>query len=93
MALYFNCHPEGAREETVFQNVPERAGVDVDVALRSLGDGVYSIAPFPFAPEHESGVSFSFDGRYINPDMKQQTVDMASIAVAGQTVTLVAGNA
>ncbi len=93
MALYFNCQPEGARRETVFQNVPERAGVDVDVTVRPLGDGVYSVAPFPFAPEYGSGVSFSFDGRYIKPDMGRRAVDMDSIAVVSQTVKLVAGNA
>lgn len=88
MALYFNCLPEGAREQTVFQNVPQREGFDVEVKLQPLGDGVYSLAPFPFAVD---GAVFSFDGRYMKPVSDRQSVDLAAYDVTSQSVTLVTG--
>jgi hypothetical protein len=88
MALYFNCCHEGAREESVFEHVPSSAGVDRDISVRPLGDGVYNVAPFPFAVD---GAEFSFEGRYVTPDRDRRTVDLDGFAITSQMVKLVAG--
>ena len=89
MALYFNCQHEGAREETVFEHVPTAAVMDQDISVRPLGDGVYGVAPYPFAAD---GAEFSFDGRYMKPDLNRQAVDLDGFPVASQTIKLVAGH-
>jgi Protein of unknown function (DUF3891) len=88
LALYFNCVPEGARAETVFEHVPADAGRDETVKLRPLGDGVYGLAPYPFA---EDGAAFTFEGRYMTPAVGRAAAELDDFAVASQTVTLVNG--
>ena len=88
IALYFNCCHEGAREETVFEHVPRSAGDDRDITVLPLGDGAYSVAPFPFAVD---GAKFPFEGRYVTPDRDRRAVDLDDFDVTSQTVRLVAG--
>jgi hypothetical protein len=88
MALYFNCHPEGAREETVFENVPCNVAQDTTIAMRPKGDGVYALAPYPFAVD---GAKFSFDGRYMTADKTRDAATLDDFAVTSQTLTLVNG--
>jgi hypothetical protein len=88
MALYFNCCHEGAREETVFEHVPRSAGDDRDITVLPLGDGAYSVAPFPFAVD---GAEFPFEGCYVTPDRDRRAVDLDDFDVTSQTVRLVAG--
>lgn len=88
MALYFNCRHEGAREETVFENVPCSSGRDSNIDMRPLGDGVYALSPYPFAAD---GAEFAFEGRYMTPDKNQNAMNLDDFAVTSQTIKLVNG--
>ncbi len=88
MSLYFNCRHEGAREETVFEHVPYRAGHDGNVALRPLGDGAYALSPYPFAVD---GAEFTFEGRYMTPEKNRDAINLEDFAVTDQTIRLVNG--
>jgi len=88
MALYFNCRHEGAREETVFENVPTSSGQDSNIAMRPLGDGAYALAPYPFAVDDPE---FSFEGRYMTPQKGRDAMDLDDFTVTRQTIRLVNG--
>jgi hypothetical protein len=64
LALYFNRTHRDARGKQAFEHVPLDAREDVAVIIRPRGDGVYALAPFPFAA---SGAEFAFAGRMISP--------------------------
>jgi Protein of unknown function (DUF3891) len=69
LALYFNrIHPSERGEQT-FQHVPRNAEEDVDVTIRPREGGVYTLAPFPFAPDN---AEFAFAGRPISPRAHQR---------------------
>ena len=75
-ALYFNCvHPEG-RGESTFANVPRGVDDDVSVEVRALGDGVYSLDPYPF---RDDGLEVSFTGRHLTPFGADDKPDMAGV--------------
>jgi hypothetical protein len=62
LALYFNrIHPDERGPQT-FAHVPRNAEEDASVTIRPEQPGVYSLSPFPFAPEQ---AEFAFAGRYI----------------------------
>ena len=88
MALHFNCTHEGARPDTVFEHVPQSADKDADISVRLVEEGVYSLAPFPFA---EDGFEPSFAGRYLAPVPENGESGLNAIDRSKQTVRLVAG--
>jgi hypothetical protein len=64
LALYFNrIHPDERGTQT-FAHVPRNAEEDMSVTIRPEQAGVYSLSPFPFAPEQ---AEFAFAGRRIAP--------------------------
>jgi Protein of unknown function (DUF3891) len=64
LALYFNrIHPSERGPQT-FEQVPLNAESDAAVTIRPREQGVYSLSPFPFAPDD---AEFAFAGRRINP--------------------------
>jgi hypothetical protein len=64
LALYFNrIHPNERGPQT-FEHVPLNAENDTSVTIRPEQPGVYSLSPFPFAP---NGAEFAFAGRHLTP--------------------------
>jgi hypothetical protein len=64
LALYFNrVHPSERREQT-FQHVPRNAEEDIAVTIKPREAGVYTLSPFPFAPDN---AEFAFAGRRVSP--------------------------
>jgi len=64
LALYFNrIHPSERGEQT-FEHVPRNVEEDVAVTIRPGEAGVYTLAPFPFAPQN---AEFAFAGRPVSP--------------------------
>jgi hypothetical protein len=64
LALYFNrVHPDERRLQT-FEHVPLNATEDTTVTIQPQARGVYSLAPFPFAP---NDAEFAFAGRRVTP--------------------------
>ena len=76
LALYFNLTPEGAREETSFANVPMDVDNDVSVAIKPLGDSVYSLSPYPFGTDP---LEAYFEGRYLEPYASGEGPDLAEV--------------
>lgn len=64
LALYFNCAPEGARSEATFTHVPMNNSEDADLKVTPLGDGHYSVDPYPFDADP---LPLSYSGRYLSP--------------------------
>ena len=64
LALYFNCTPESERSPSTFLNVPVKPGVDTEVRIERLGEGVYGLSPYPFS---EEPAEFHYDGQRIRP--------------------------
>ncbi len=64
LALYFNRVHPSERAPQAFEHVPLSRDHDTTVMVTPRGDGVYALAPFPFACE---GASFAFAGRPISP--------------------------
>lgn len=90
LALYFNRTHEGARDRAVFPHVPRDSERDVDVAVAPVGEGVYSVSPWPFAGD---SLTVSFEGRYMTPvaNGRDRAPEAADLPVERQTVTLVKG--
>ena len=89
LALYFNRIHEGARAEAVFPNVPMSETADAEITVTPLGDGVYRVAPWPFAGDR---LTVEFDGRYMAPEPGRERSSVApDLPVESQSVTLVAG--
>jgi Protein of unknown function (DUF3891) len=64
LALYFNrVHPSERAEQT-FEHVPLDAQNDTAVTIRPREPGIYSLSPYPFAPD---GAEFAFAGRRVKP--------------------------
>lgn len=76
LALYLNLTPEGERGETTFINVPQHVGDDTDVVVKPLGDGVYSMDPFPF---HGDSLEVHLEGRYLTPYPEGEEPDLAAV--------------
>ena len=51
LALYFNCTSEALRGLSTFANVPRKVGDDVTITVTRAKEGVYKVAPFPFATD------------------------------------------
>lgn len=51
LALYFNLRHESERISETFVNVPQTEQADIPVTVTPVGDGHYSVAPFPFTGE------------------------------------------
>ena len=88
LALYFNRIHEGVREPAVFPHVPMAPDRDVEITVTPLGEGVYSVAPWPFGGD---SLNVSFEGRYMTRahDGRDRAPDAADLPVEEQTVTLV----
>ncbi len=89
LALYFNCVQESERQEACYSHIPMSAAKDTNVDIKPLGDGTYSISPFPF---DTNGVEMSFSGRYLAPvdsgdDVREQ---LEAAPVTTQSFRLVA---
>jgi len=64
LALYFNRVHRDERGPQTFEHVPLNAENDTSVTIRPQQPGVYSLSPFPFAP---NGAEFAFAGRHLTP--------------------------
>ena len=64
LALYFNRTHPSERRETRFEHVPLSASEDTAVTVRPRADGIYALAPYPFAAD---AAEFAFAGRPIVP--------------------------
>ena len=76
LALYFQSTPEGMRRARTFRHVPVRPGEDADVTVTPLGEGRYSLDPYPFAT---SPLEIGFEGRYLEPYGPDEHPDMRSV--------------
>lgn len=93
LALYFNLRHESERTEEVYIHVPMNAGQDTEVTVKPLGDGKYSVSPFPFAGDR---LEATCRGRYVEPWPEGDAPDdlgaaMRAIPETEQVYTLVAG--
>ena len=88
LSLYFHADPEGGRGDSTFENVPRNVLDDVPITVAELGDGRYSVSPYPFDIDE---LTVSTDGRYLAP--QPSGTDLATVLadtdVSQQTVTLV----
>ena len=93
LALYFNLRHESERGEEIYVHVPKSADEDAAITVRPLGDGVYSLDPFPFAGDRLEVVCH---GRYLAPlPQGEEPEDLAAILAglpaAEQKYTLIPG--
>jgi len=76
LALYFNMRHAAEHSSETFVHVPKSEEEDAEVTITPLGDGIYSVSPFPFA-----GIELKVqcDGRYFDavPD-GQEPEDLAA---------------
>jgi hypothetical protein len=91
LALYFNCTHAGGRGEAVYENVPLSPEADTSITICAIDENTYSLDPFPF---RESGIEFSFQGRYLSPVAADAETDMAAVMrdtlLSSQSAILVA---
>ncbi len=74
LALYFHMVQPSERGESVFLNVPRNVKDDIEITIRPIGDGVYSLSPYPFCdPE----MTFHYQGRPLSP--QPEGTDLKSI--------------
>ena len=93
LALYFHLRQELERGEEVYIHVPKSAESDATVTVRALGQGRYSLDPFPFANDNFKVVC---RGRYVRPfpagkALADLGAALRSMTTDSQTYTLVAG--
>lgn len=92
LALYFNRVHASERVAQAFEHVPMSRDHDTTVTVTPRGDGVYGLAPFPFAC---TGATFAFAGRAISPGQNEQPGGwpkvLASAPTEWETFKLVAG--
>ena len=92
LAIYFNTLHPAARAEQVFTHVPMSAGRDATVTITPKGNGVYALAPFPFASD---AAEFAFAGRPVSPGQHDRDGGwpkvLASTPTEWETFKLVAG--
>jgi Protein of unknown function (DUF3891) len=69
LALYFNRVHRDERGPQTFAHVPLNAEADASVTIQPAEPGVYTLSPFPFAPEE---TEFAFAGRRISPRENEQ---------------------
>lgn len=89
LSLYFHMTHAEARGESKFLNIPDGKGNDHTLTIKPAGDGVYTLAPFPFKGE----VTVSVQGRYLTP--QTQGADFKAIFDStpkeSQTYKIIAG--
>ncbi len=93
LALYFNVRHEDERGEEVYVHVPRNADEDTSITMRSRGDGIYSLSPFPFAGDILMVTNY---GRYLAPIPEAEAPDdmgamLKALPAATQVYTLVTG--
>lgn len=82
LALYFHMVHKEARTDAQFLNVPRALGDDVTITLKPVGDGIYSLNPYPFK---EPEMRFSYQGRYMMP--QPQGTDLKSLLATIEPTT------
>ena len=93
LALYFHLRHASEHEEEVFVHVPRSVDEVASVTVRPLGNGRYSMDPFPFAGDV---LAASCPGRYFEavPEGKEPDdfgAAFFALPEVPQTYTLVAG--
>lgn len=90
LALYFHMVHRAARTESHFLHVPHTAKEDVTITIRPVGDGIYSLAPYPF---REPEMTFHYHGRFLTPQPIGANLPtlLAQIDPTSEEVTLVKG--
>lgn len=93
LALYFNLRHSSEHREETYIHVPRNGAQDASITLTPLGDGVYSLSPFPFAGER---LEAACGGRYVEPFADGDALGDLGTALAAlptdtQIHTLVAG--
>lgn len=76
LALYFNCTPEGDREQATFTHVPRSVTEDTDIVIRPLKGNTYALNPYPFC---DDPLEVYFDGRFLSPQTGSKVPDMAAL--------------
>ncbi len=92
LALYFNLYHASERGEQEYVHVPLNPEADATLTLRKVNDGVYSLAPFPFARDR---IKLVCQGRYTKPfpdgfDPSNVGAALKSIPTDLQTYELIA---
>jgi hypothetical protein len=64
MSLYFHLRHAGERGTETYVHVPRNAYTDTDITLKKINERVYSLDPFPFAPDR---LTIACRGRYVMP--------------------------
>ena len=64
LALYFNIRHESERGVEVFTHVPMSETEDAEVTVTPVGNGTYTVSPFPFAGDR---LEVRSAGRYVEP--------------------------
>jgi hypothetical protein len=64
LALYFHMVQPADRGESVFLNVPRTIGDDVEITIRPVGAGQYTLSPYPF---RDPEMTFHYQGRLLAP--------------------------
>ena len=92
LALYFNCVPEGERSDACFSHVPMSAAEDALIDIEPVSSGTYAMNPYPF---DEDELTFSFEGRYLEPIAEGPSVShvLEQAPLETQTIKLIAGAA
>ena len=93
LALYFNLRHERERQEEIYVHVPRDAETDAEVTVRPVGDGTYSLSPFPFEGDR---LVTQCAGRYVRPipdgDEPESVGEfLRSLPTEAQIYTFVAG--
>ena len=93
LALYFNLRHETDRGVETFTCVPKDATTDAEVTVTPKGEGVYALAPFPFAGDR---LETACGGRYLAACEEGAAPGDLAATLAGlptetQTYTLVKG--
>ena len=89
LALYFNCTRESERGTAIFLNVPMKPGVDTEVRIERLEEGLYGLFPYPF---NEEPAAFHYDGKRIHPQKDEDSLKnaMAITPLERETIRFVA---
>jgi hypothetical protein len=93
LALYFHLRHAGEHRQEVYVHVPKSVDDDTSITLRPLGDGRYSLDPFPFSGDT---VETACGGRYFDPipegeEPEDMTAAFRALPETAQTYTLVPG--
>lgn len=92
LALYFNLYHASERGDQEYVHVPLNTEADGTLTLRKVSDGVYSLAPFPFAADR---IKLVCPGRYTKPfppgfDLSKVGAALKALPADAQTYELIA---